>query len=132
MALSLVWVSATRQIQNKLKLKVMKKSILSLACLLMAFIGSARADDHITGVSQKVQRSFNEKFVGAREISWTKEGEFNRASFNFNNQVLYAYFEADGTLVATARNILSDKLPLNLLFSLHREYSDYWISNLVE
>jgi hypothetical protein len=117
---------------KKKKNTIMKKSILSLVILLTVAVSSVLADDGKDAVSQKVLTSFKEKFSGASIISWNKESDFQKATFSFNNQVLFAYFDVEGNLVATVRNILSDKLPINLLVSLKREYSNFWISELLE
>jgi len=45
---------------------------------------------------------------------------------------MFAYYDQNGELIATARNILSEQLPINLMSSLKRGYSDYWISELFE
>jgi|SRR6516164_2847032 hypothetical protein len=110
----------------------MKKSIISLAVLLLMAVSAVRADDGKDAISQKVLTSFKEKFTGATNISWNKESDYQKATFSFNNQVLFAYFDAEGNLVATVRNILSDKLPINLLVSLKKEYNNFWISELLE
>jgi hypothetical protein len=100
--------------------------------MLLVALTSARADDHDAVVSKSVLSSFTAKFSSAQNISWRKEGMFNKATFTYNNQVLFAYFENDGTFIATARNILSDKLPIHLLLALRNQYTDCWITDLVE
>jgi hypothetical protein len=110
----------------------MKKSILSLAMLFFMAVGIARADDHGNAVSQKVLSSFKEKFTGAENVSWNREKEYNKATFSFNNQILFAYFDTDGVLIATVRNILTDKLPINLLLPIKKDYNNFWVSELLE
>jgi len=110
----------------------MNKSILSIVVLLFAAVSIARADEHRDAVNQKVLTSFNEKFSGANNVSWNRERDFQKATFSYNNQVLFAYFDADGALIATVRNILSDKLPINLLVSLKKEFNNFWVTELLE
>ena len=49
-----------------------------------------------------------------------------------DNQVMFAYYNDNGVLMGVVRNILSDKLPINLMSNLKKNYSSYWISNLFE
>ena len=46
--------------------------------------------------------------------------------------MLFAYYNESGDLVAITRNITTDQLPISLLTSLKKNYSDYWVSDLFE
>jgi hypothetical protein len=45
---------------------------------------------------------------------------------------MFAYYDESGNLIASARNILSEQLPINLMNDLKKGYSNYWISELFE
>ena len=46
---------------------------------------------------------------------------------------MFAYYSNEnGQLLAVARNILSDQLPISLMTSFKKDYSGYWISDLFE
>ena len=45
---------------------------------------------------------------------------------------MFARYTEDGKLQAVWRNILSDHLPVILLLNLKKNYSNYWISDLME
>ena len=45
---------------------------------------------------------------------------------------MYAYYSKGGSLVAVARNILSDHLPLHLLLCLKTQFQHCWITELFE
>jgi hypothetical protein len=114
----------------------MKKMILVFAVLFTAGLSAANA--HIIkggkaeDISEKITASFNRDFVSAQNVSWEQERNFSKATFNLNNQVLFAYYSSTGELLAVVRNILSDRLPLALLVDLKKNYKDYWISDLFE
>jgi hypothetical protein len=110
----------------------MKKTILSLCLLMVVTIGSTYAHDRGAGVSQIILTSFKNNFAGATNVAWENDRPFVKAIFSYNSQILFAYFDTNGDLIATARNILSDKLPINLILALKKEYPDCWISALVE
>ena len=46
--------------------------------------------------------------------------------------VLFAYFNKNGELIAVTRFISPNQLPLELLTSLKKSNSDYWVSDLFE
>jgi hypothetical protein len=49
-----------------------------------------------------------------------------------NSQVMFAFYDETGSLLATARNIPSEQLPISLFSKVKKDYSDYWISELFE
>jgi hypothetical protein len=109
----------------------MKKTILAMAMMLTAGLTSAFAKND-EGVNKQVQTSFSKDFTAASNVSWTVGRDFTKATFSMNNQIMFAYYDQNGDLIATARNILSEQLPINLMSSLKKGYSDYWISELFE
>lgn len=49
-----------------------------------------------------------------------------------DNQILFAYYSLEGDLLAISRYISPDQLPVQLLISLKKDYTGYWISDLFE
>lgn len=110
----------------------MKKTILAMAMMLMAGLttGAFAKDDD--GVNKEITSSFSKDFVTATNVSWSKQKDFTKVTFTMNSQVMFAYYNESGELIAAARNILSEQLPINLLNSLKKDYGNYWISELFE
>lgn len=92
---------------------------------------TAFAKDEET-VNQQVLTNFKKEFVNAKDVSWQNNRDFVKATFSLNDQVMFAYYTPGGELIAITRNISSDKLPISLLTSLKKNYSDYWITDLFE
>ena len=109
----------------------MKKSILSLALMLMIGLSSTFANN-LEGANQKVISSFKKDFANAKDVKWEKSKEYVKASFSLNGQILFAYYSEEGEMLAMTRNILSNQLPINLLSELKKEYSSFWITDLFE
>ncbi|HLY69212.1 MAG TPA: hypothetical protein VKR53_05755 [Puia sp.] len=109
----------------------MKQTILAMAMMLMAGLTSAFAKND-EGISNEITTSFNKDFVSATNVSWNKQKDFTKATFTMNNQVMFAYYDESGSLIASARNILSEQLPINLMNDLKKGYGNYWISELFE
>jgi hypothetical protein len=108
----------------------MKKMILSLATvLMMGFSVFANGTDNI---SQEARNAFKKDFATASDIKWEQKNNFLKATFSLNGQILTAYYYTNGDLQAVVRNITSDQLPINLVTSLHKDYTAFWITDLFE
>ena len=99
--------------------------------LLLAVVSTTLASNK-DGVNENVNASFKKEFSMAQDVQWETGKDIYKATFRLNNQVLFAYFAANGEMVAVTRNILSVQLPIRLLASLKNEYSSHWITELFE
>ena len=106
----------------------MKKIILMLAITISSFAAFAGEEK----VNSKVLNAFSREFTGAKDVKWTTNKTFYKASFVFNDQYVYAFYQLDGELMAMTRNISSLGLPVKLQTGLKKNYEGYWISELFE
>ncbi|MFM2362720.1 MAG: hypothetical protein RLZZ316_1622 [Bacteroidota bacterium] len=83
-------------------------------------------------VNDKVQTSFKQEFATAQNVVFSKTNNYIKAAFTLNNQVMEAYYTADGEMIGVSKNLLSTELPIGLQVDLKRDYADYWISDLFE
>lgn len=105
----------------------MKKMMITLAfaaCSLLSFA----SDD----VSKNVLDAFKKEFTTAQEVKWTTGNDYYKASFIQNDQYISAYYSYTGELLGLTRNMSVLSLPLKLQAKLRGEYSEYWISDLIE
>ncbi len=109
----------------------MKKIIFATAMMLTVGMTSAFASPK-DEINTQVTSSFNKDFSSAKQVQWQKETDYVKATFTLDNQVMFAYYHENGELIGVVRNILSDKLPINLMSNLKKNYSNYWISDLFE
>jgi hypothetical protein len=109
----------------------MKKSILTIGAMLTIALSSAFANNN-EGVSQKAKTSFSDNFTTVSNVQWQQDKNFAKATFIMNSQVMNAYYNDNGELMAITRNILSSQLPINLMASIKKDYSNHWISDLFE
>jgi hypothetical protein len=119
------------QIIKLLKIKIMKKTFLSIALILAAGISSTFANDN-DGINKSVKSSFSKDFKSATNVQWQQKSKFDKATFSLNNQIMFAYYDPTGMLVAVSRNITSENLPIRLQADLKNTYANYWISDLFE
>jgi|SRR5688572_23756897 len=106
----------------------MKKIIIMLAITISSLAVFAGEEN----VNSKVLNAFSREFAGAKDVKWTENETFYKASFVFNGQYVYAFYKLDGELMAMTRNISSLDLPMSLQTSLKKNYASYWISDLFE
>ena len=109
----------------------MKKQLITLSLAVLVTISSAFAGNK-DGASDKAVRSFNKDFAQARNVEWDINRELQKATFELNGQVMFAYYSKDGELLAISRNLSTTQLPIRLSASLKQQYSDYWVSDLFE
>ena len=115
----------------------MKKMILTLAIAvssLASFAGSSF--DKVTkgeeNVSSKVLNAFKTEFNTVKDVEWTAENEYFKASFVYNEKHVFAYYNESGELLGLTRYISPVDLPLNLQIGLKKKGNGYWISDLFE
>jgi len=118
--------------QKQVKNSNMKSKILIGAFIFITGISSAFANDNKEEVDSKIIRSFQKEFAGAQNAQWVTTKDFVKVTFTLNEQVVYAYYGQNGSLLGVTRNILSGQLPINLLTDFKKNYSNYWITDLFE
>jgi len=109
----------------------MKKRILTWALLLVTGISSSFASAP-KGINDHIRDAFKKEFKTAEVIKWETFKTFTKATFKLDDHVMFAYYSGNGDLIAVARNILSDQLPINLMTELKNNYNGYWITDLFE
>jgi hypothetical protein len=114
----------------------MKKMILTLAVAVSSMTAFAGSNPLVTrgeeDVTPKVLDAFKNEFATAKEVAWTVGDQYYKAAFTYDDKHVFAFYSAEGELIALTRNLSSDDLPLALLSSLKKNYNEYWISDLFE
>ena len=110
----------------------MKKLILAWAVLLITGLTSAFANKS-GDINQHALASFKNDFATATNVSWQETKDFIKATFSFNDQIMYAYYNRQGDFLGVMRHVLTSQLPLNLGLDLKKSFmSDYWVSDVIE
>lgn len=109
----------------------MKKYFLSAAFAMLLGASTLIASE-ISAVDPQVLSAFKTQFENATEVEWTTGSNYYKADFSYNNNYVSAYYNTEGELIATVRNIASVNLPIMLQTSLKNNYEGYWISDLYE
>jgi len=106
----------------------MKKIVLTLVAALV-IVTSVFATEE---VKSEVLQAFNAKFPGAKEVNWTSGNNYYKATFIFYGTYMVAWYEMNGKFISVTRNMSSTELPLYLRNSIKINYTDYWITDVVE
>jgi hypothetical protein len=100
----------------------MKKTFSILFAFLIicstALIAGERAD-----VDPKILSAFQKEFSFAKNAKWEVKGNLTQVNFLLNEQGVTAWYNSDGELVITARNILYNQLPISVIRTLEKEYA---------
>ena len=100
-----------------------------ILALISSSIGAFASGDNVT---PKVLNAFNNDFRTAKEVEWTVANNYFKATFTFNDQHVFAFYNAEGELLGLTRYIRLASLPISLQSNLKKNYADYWISDLFE
>ena len=65
-------------------------------------------------------------------MSTEENNNFTKFTFTTDGVIMSAFYSTGGELLAVTRNIVSSQLPINLLTSLKKHYSNTWITDLFE
>jgi len=113
-----------------LKIKTMKKKILTLITALTLIISVSYASTTDRHVPANVASTFHSDFSFASNVNWELFNGYYKASFNEHGITLYAFYTAEGDFMGMAIYMLSDGLPASLKNQIKENYSGYWITDL--
>jgi len=111
----------------------MKKNSLFAVLIAVVFTGTAFANTGNT-VSKAVKESFQKEFAGAQSVSWETlvEKDIYHASFIYNNERLNAYFDGNGSLLATGRYLKAENLPMLITKGISDRFNRYDVVETIE
>ena len=109
----------------------MKNLIVSLATVLAT--GLAPAFAHTTNDNPRAEKVFAQQFAGAENVKWTKlADDYLKASFTLSGIRVEAYFNQDGELQGTLRNLFYNQLPLAVMQTVSHKFNGAVIVEIKE
>src|SRR6266550_4266947 len=108
----------------------MKKFIIAFAVASIlitttAFAGPKAGDN-------PAQTTFQKEFKGAEDVKWSEGRDVISASFTLINSRIVAYFNYEGELLGTARNVLFNQLPLAVIKEINNRFASAPVYNIIE
>jgi hypothetical protein len=76
--------------------------------------------------------TFQKEFKGALDVQWNEGKEVITAAFVLNSFRVEAYFNFNGELIGTARNILFNQLPLTVIREINNRYGSVPVYGITE
>ena len=105
----------------------MKKTLIAVI-LFLTVIGSTFA-----GVPDfRGSAHFRLHFPGATKIDYKVKGQFTEVNFTWNDLKLVVFYDMEGELIATCRDIPVGNLPLPLQMSLQKQYEGFVPTEVTE
>lgn len=111
----------------------MKKFFIATCLMVVLAAQSAFASDP-TYVSRPVRQSFEKEFAGAQSVNWEflSSKSIYHATFTVNSEKMHAYFDSEGELLVTGREVKAENLPLLVTKTLQQQYGVFSVSEVVE
>ena len=95
------------------------------SAMLLLSLGIAPSFANSTLPDETVaSKNFKKEFAGAENVKWTAIGEFQKASFVLAGHRAEAYFNADGDLAGSVRDLFYDQLPLAVMKTVDSRYEN--------
>lgn len=99
----------------------MKKIFVSFTLLLTAGLSTLFANND-PNPEQQVLDLFKEKFTASQNVTWSKQGDYDKATFLIGGSWVTAYFNPDGQLEGCIRNLSFDQLPLAVMTAIDKRF----------
>lgn len=108
------------------------KKLFILALIAIATGTSAFAAG--TSANTKVNEHFAASFSKAKNVSWKTDARFEKVSFELGNEKVNAFYDTDGDLIGTSKNLAFDKLPKGAIETITTKYTfpDYQVKDCME
>lgn len=108
-----------------------KMTAFILALVLTITTSFAFAADN-KDIIHQVNATFKQHFKTAQIINTEASGKYTKVTFKMNDNIMTAFYNDNGNLLAVVHNMLSSQLPADLKTDLKNNYADYWITELFE
>jgi opacity protein-like surface antigen len=116
-------------INKKTKTTVMKKLFFA-TLITVAAATSAFAKD-VNKVNYRAQQNFKLDFKGAEKISWTVKANFAKADFTYQGEKMEVFYNTNGEMIGTSKNITLDQLPTYAKRMLAKKYNGFTITEAI-
>jgi len=99
----------------------MKKIFVSLSLLLTVASSTAFANKD-TRKGPGVEEVFKQEFVGAENVSWSRQENYQKVTFVLAGHRMIAYFDEDNELAGCIRDIFFDQMPLIVMKAIDKRF----------
>jgi len=107
------------------------KKVSIIALMVITIVSSAFAGDN-NALDFKGADAFKKLYPHATKVVYEVKKDYTQVRFSWNNIDLQAFFDKQGNLIGTSRNIAVNDLPLAYVLEINREYDGYTITEAIE
>ena len=109
------------------------KKIILIASLLFTAGASAVFANNDPQPDEEVLNLFKKEFTAAENVIWSRQGDYDKATFLLAGHRVVAWFNPQTTqLEGCIREIFFDQLPLTVMTAIDRKFARAEISNVKE
>ena len=99
----------------------MKKTIIIFSLLLTTGLSVVFANENVSP-DKKTLEGFKKEFIAAQSVTWEKQDDFDKATFLLSGHRVIAWFNTDGQLEGSIRDIFFDQLPLTVMTAVDKRF----------
>lgn len=101
-------------------------------CLFLTMTAATAFAGNSYPENEQAKETFKKEFPGAEVISWNDAGDLTKAVFLLNGYRSEAYFDSEGELQATVRNLFFNQLPLAVTKTVDKRFPNADILEVTE
>ncbi len=90
--------------------------------LLMTVAASTALAHNKNRTGPGIEEVFNQEFAGAENVSWSRQDNYQKATFILAGHRMIAYFNEDNELAGCIRDIFYDQLPLMVMQAIDKKF----------
>jgi hypothetical protein len=102
------------------------KKISIVVILFLTVIGAASANGREGTPEFKGAKHFTASFPGATNVEYKTTRQFTKVEFTWKELKLEAFYDKEGALIATGRQITVGNLPLSVQLNMNKEYPGFF------
>jgi len=107
------------------------KKVSIIAIMVITIVSSVFAGDN-NALDFKGADAFKKLYPHATKVAYEVKKNYTQVNFSWNNINLQAFFDKEGNLIGTSRNIAVNDLPLSYVRNINNDYDGYTITEAIE
>ena len=88
--------------------------------------------DDSKNISYNAKKQLESEFAGAKDVSWTVNDDYQKASFTLDGKKLTAIFDVQGSYLAATQVVAYEELPAETKKSIAKFYKGYEFSEAIK
>jgi calcineurin-like phosphoesterase family protein len=98
---------------------------------LAAFAITVSAFANPVKVNHAILSNFNTQFKAAADVTWYITKDYTKAEFTTDNKKMEVYYNFNGDIIGTSRNVALDDLPVNAKRNFAKKFSGYEVKEAI-